>query len=88
MVVFEPLTRDSIAQVARKMIDRIAADMKSLYKVNIKVSPDTLTQLLDKGYDPKFGARFMERTIRDEIEDKISKSLLEGSLKDGESLTL
>lgn len=88
VVVFEPLTKNSMEKIARKMIDRIAADMKSLYKVNLKVTEETLARLADKGFDPKFGARFMERTIRDELEDKISKNLLEGRLKESETLTL
>jgi len=44
--------------------------------------------LIKKGYDEKFGARNLERLLRDEVEDKIAKLVLEGKTKEGEIITL
>lgn len=83
IISYEPLTKQSIALMARKMVEKISSDVMSIYKVDIKVSEETLAKLVEKGYDPRFGARNLERAIRDEIEDKISKSLLSGHVKEG-----
>ncbi len=86
IISYEPLTKQSITTMARRMIEKISSDILSIYKVNIKVGEETLTKLVEKGYDSRFGARNLERIIRDEIEDKISKSLLSGKVKEGEML--
>lgn len=88
VIAYEPLSRESLYSLARKMIEKIATDVKALYKVNIKVGEGTLRQLVDRGYDPRFGARNLERVIRDEVEDKISKLILKGETKSEETISL
>jgi len=41
-----------------------------------------------KGFSPRFGARNLERTIRDEIEDKVAKIILAEKAKSGETINL
>jgi ATP-dependent Clp protease ATP-binding subunit ClpC len=86
IIRYEPLSRESIMIMARKMIGKIAVDVLSVYKVHINVSQAMLEKLVTAGHDPRFGARNLERVIRDEIEDKISKALLSGNVKEGEML--
>ena len=88
IIVYEPLSRESIKVITRKMIAKIIKDVKELYKVNVFVTDATFDQLIDKGYDRKFGARNMERVIRDEIEDKISKILLRSQVNQGKTINL
>jgi len=88
IIVYEPLSRESIKVITRKMIAKIIKDVKELYKVNVFVTDATFDQLIDKGYDRKFGARNMERVIRDEIEDKISKILLRSQVNQGKAINL
>jgi ATP-dependent Clp protease ATP-binding subunit ClpA len=70
------------------MIDKISKDIYSLYKVYLKVSDVSINQLIDIAYDPRFGARNLERVIRDEIEDKVAKIILSGKAKPGETIDL
>ena len=88
IIVYELLSRESIKVITRKMIAKIIKDVKELYKVNVFVTDATFDQLIDKGYDRKFGARNMERVIRDEIEDKISKILLRSQVNQGKTINL
>ena len=77
VIVYEPLSQEAIRVITRKMLAKIGKDIKELYNVDINVTDTTFNQLIEKGYDKKFGARNMERVIRDEIEDKISKIILQ-----------
>lgn len=88
VIAFQPLNQQSINILAKKMIDRIAIDIFKLYKVKIIVSEKTLEEVSQKGYNPSFGARNLERTIRDEIEDKVAKIILEDKAKAGETISL
>lgn len=86
VIAYEPLSKESMIVLAKKLIAKITRDIQALYKVNVTVSESSLAELVEKGYDPRFGARNLERTIRDDIEDKISKSLLSGDTKEGQTL--
>jgi len=50
----------------------------------IEVTDAAKNFLLKKGYEPKFGARPLRRTIQRYIEDKLADILLEGKIKPGE----
>ena len=88
VIAYNPLDPDSAKQIAQKMIQKISGDIYTLHKVKLNISDTFLTELIKKGYDEKFGARNLERLLRDEVEDKIAKLVLEGKTKEGEIITL
>lgn len=88
VIAYNPLDLDSAKQIAKKMIQKISEDVYNLHKVKLNVSDTFLSGLVSKGYDEKFGARNLERLLRDEIEDKIAKMILEGKVKEGEIIEL
>ena len=51
--------------------------------INITVSDDALDHLVDKGFDPKMGARPLQRVIDQDIKRPLSKQMLFGDLKNG-----
>jgi len=88
VIVYQPLTQPSLFLIAKKMIETISKDIYALYKVYIKVSEASINQLIEKAYDPRFGARNLERTIRTQIEDTLAKIILEKPVKEGEIISL
>ena len=88
IIKFESLNRESINILAKKIIAKISLDIFKLYKVKVFVSEKTIDLVSKKGFDPKFCARNLERTIRDEIEDKIAKFIFEGKTKPGETINV
>lgn len=81
VVIFESLNQESIKILTKKIIEKISVDILKLYKVKIFVSDKTIDIVSKKGFDPKYGARNLERIIRDEIEDKVAKLILEDKVK-------
>ena len=51
--------------------------------IKITISDDALDYLVDKGFDPKMGARPLQRVIDNDIKRPLSKELLFGKLKNG-----
>jgi len=88
IVVYLPLTKQSITEIAQKYINIVVDQLKKIYQIEITISPLTLEQLSAKGFNPQFGARNLERTIKDELEDKIARLILEKKIKPGDSITL
>ncbi len=50
------------------------------------VSPPALAKLADAGFHPQLGARPLRRVIQQEIQDKLSIMILEGSLAPGSTV--
>ena len=88
VITFNSLDQNSVKEIGKKMIQRISEDIYVLHKIKLTVSDEYLSDLINRGYDQKFGARNLERLLRDEIEDKIAKLVLEGKTKEGETINL
>ncbi len=88
IINFKPLSLDSVIVLANKLIESIARDIYGLYHVKINLNSDFIKQLATKGYDEKFGARNMERLIRENVEDRLSKILLLKKTNEGETVYL
>ncbi|MCJ7827607.1 hypothetical protein MUP65_00470, partial [Patescibacteria group bacterium] len=56
--------------------------------VSVKITDQLVTQIVDQGYEPAFGARPMNRVIQDKIEDEVAKKILAGKLKKGDELEI
>ncbi len=82
VVVYKPLNQAEVEKVVSLMIVKL---IKRLQKqdLEISVAPEVVTYLAQKGYDPEFGARPLQRAIQDQLEGLISKALLEGKLNRG-----
>lgn len=81
VIAYNQLDHDAIIGIAKKMIDQIRVEVYKLHNVKFTVSDEFLNQITQRGYDSRFGARNLERIIRDEIEDKIAKLILENKVK-------
>lgn len=84
VVAFNPLDPATVLLIAKKMINSLAEQIFSLYKIKLVISDGTIKNIIDKNYDPSFGARNIEHALKNGIEDKIAKLLLEKQVKEGE----
>jgi ATP-dependent Clp protease ATP-binding subunit ClpB len=80
IIVFHPLTREQLKDIARLLLDRVA---KRLADMDITVEyDDSLTEeIVESGFDPKFGARPMKRAIQRLVENKLSEEVIKGTVK-------
>jgi len=86
-IIFNSLTEDDILKIVdieiNNVIKRIA---KSGY--NIKVSDILKKYIAETGYDKRYGARPIKRTIASKIESFITEEIIEENIKVGENITL
>lgn len=86
VIAYKPLTQDLVLQLAKRMIERIATNYQKLYKVTVKISDQTLTDVIKKNYHPEWGARDLERIITQEFEGQVAQRVLQGQAKAGETV--
>jgi ATP-dependent Clp protease ATP-binding subunit ClpA len=77
--------------VMLKIVGKFLVELKNMVDskgVTIDITDEALDYLVDKGFDPKMGARPLQRVIDRDIKRPLSRELLFGELKDGGHLTI
>ena len=85
IVVFRPLERADLREVVKMEFKNLASRVTE-QEIHLELSDNAVDHLLEKGYDPKFGARPIRRTIEQTIEDPLSEALLRGEFESGSVL--
>jgi len=80
IVLFKPLARGEIRQIAGLMLRRVSSDLERRGVV-LEIEESALDTLADVGFDPEFGARPMRRVIQDRIENELANLILKGELQ-------
>ena len=86
-LVFRPLTRPELRQIVDIQLERLAPRLAE-HELVLEITEAARELVLDKGYDPDYGARPLRRAIVDLIEDPLSEKLLSGEIKAGDRVVL
>jgi len=83
-VVFHPLSREHMAHIVDLNLEDVSAGLIEK-GINLEVTERAKDWLGENGYDASFGARPVRRLIQDQVEDKLSDAILNGSLNPGDT---
>ena len=83
IIVFHQLTKEHMKGIADIMLRGIEKRSKEQLDITLTVNEAAKDLLIDKGYDDKYGARPLRRTIQSLLEDKMAEEILDGKLKKG-----
>ena len=85
IIIFKSLERKDIEKIVDIPLTELRNRILELgYK--IKISTKLKSHLVDVGYDAKYGARPLNRAIQKYVEDPIAERMLDGDLKDGDTI--
>jgi ATP-dependent Clp protease ATP-binding subunit ClpB len=87
IIVFHALTREHMKAIAKLQMDRVAARLQSK-GITLDIKPKALEHLAAAGYDPVYGARPLKRLIQNEVLDELSLEIVEGKVREGETVTV
>lgn len=87
MIPFRSLTPDMMLHIVDKFMAEIRASLAERH-VELTLSTKAREWLAARGFDPGMGARPLRRLLRNEVEDKLARELLFGSLQHGGSACL
>jgi len=87
-IVFHSLSKEHIRQIVSIMVGEISKRLKEQMNIGLEADDAVLDYLVDKGYDPTYGARPLRRAIQNEVEDAMAEEVLDGNIKSGDTVCL
>lgn len=85
IVVFNKLTTDDLVKILDIILEELNARIKEK-KIKLEVTEEVKRYIAENEIDLNYGARQLKRKIQDIIEDKIAKEMVEGNLKEGNTI--
>lgn len=85
IVIFHQLTKENLSDVVKIQFRHFAERLEKL-QMKIELSESAQNYLAEKGYDPVYGARPLKRIVQRELETPISRMLLAGEIREGQTI--
>lgn len=85
IVTFQPLKPEALQQIVQIQLTRLRLRLKPI-RIKLEVNPQALAWLAERGWDPEYGARPLKRTLQRQLENPLSKLLLEGNVQPGSTI--
>lgn len=88
MTVFRMLNRDDMKKIVSLMTKNLIERCGTQLSIHLVIRDTAKSYVVEKAYDPKYGARPLRRMIQTEIEDKLAEEILSGAVKKGDTVTI
>jgi len=85
IIIFDRLTEDDLKKIVEIQLARLTKRLEQ-QKITLDLSDSAKELLAREGYDPVYGARPLRRTIQKEILDPLSIDILEGKVREGQTV--
>ena len=87
LIVFHTLTRADLLRIVDLEVSKVVGRIRAK-EINIVLNDAAKEFLIEKGYDPTYGARPMRRAVEKYLEDPLAEELLRGGIKAGDVLEI
>ncbi len=87
VVIFHPLSEEQVGKITELLLKALSFRLKE-QGYSFQPTQDLADYVSRVGFDPQFGARPMERVIRDKVENAVARKILDGTIKKGVEFTL
>lgn len=85
VIVFHPLTKEHLRAIVDLMINELRGRLQE-HMLDLRFTEGAAAFLMEKGYDPTFGARPLRRTIQKYVEDPLVEKLLRHEVNAGDTV--
>ena len=85
-IVFRSLNKNDMKQIVTLMLKDLTDRCKSQMDITLQVRDSVKNYIVEKAYEPKYGARPLRRKIQNEIEDQLAEEILDGRVKKGDEV--
>src|SRR5262249_44821302 len=83
IIFFDPLYKEEMYSIVELLLNRVRVQLTE-QQIELIVSQGAKEFLIDKGFDPQYGARPLRRTIQRMVEDPLAEGLLQGKFHPGD----
>jgi ATP-dependent Clp protease ATP-binding subunit ClpB len=85
IVVFHALSQADLKQIIDIQLNRLRKRLEERH-ITLELTDAAKAHLVEIGYEPSFGARPLKRTLQRELETALSRQMLQGKVKDGQTV--
>ena len=82
--MFRSLDKDDMKKIVTILSQTLVERCKAQMNITLSIKDSVKVYIVEKGYEPKYGARPLRRKIQNEIEDTLAEEILEGKIKKGD----
>jgi ATP-dependent Clp protease ATP-binding subunit ClpC len=87
VIIFHPLTKEHLKSIVDLLIREVEKRLAER-SIKLEVNEEAKAWLVQKGYDPVYGARPLRRAIQKYVENPISTKILQGEFKEGDTIAI
>ena len=88
VIVFHALTKEHMKKIVGIMTKELQQRCREQLGIELKITDAVRQYIVDKAYDPKYGARPLRRMIQTKLEDSLADALLSGEIKKGTTVNV
>ena len=88
IIVFKALQKEQVRNIASILLKRLGQRLERQVKIQLTWTDEALQAMADKGFDPQFGARPLRRLIVHTVETALSKALIAGTVREGDTVSI
>jgi ATP-dependent Clp protease ATP-binding subunit ClpC len=85
IVVFHPLAREQLGGIVERLLESTRRKLHG-QAILLEVAPEAVDALVERGFEPRFGARPLRRAIQRDVETPLSRMMLGGEVKEGDTV--
>ena len=87
IIIFHPIGRDQVKKIVDIQLNRLRPRLAERH-IALHLSEAAKDLLASEGYDPQFGARPLKRVIQHEVENRVARAILDGTIRDGDTIEI
>ena len=87
VIVFHQITRDQMKSIVDIQLNHLRPRLAERH-IELHLSDAAKDFLAGEGYDPQFGARPLKRVIQKEVENRVARAILDGTIRDGDTVEI
>ncbi|MFL5697816.1 MAG: ATP-dependent chaperone ClpB [Ktedonobacteraceae bacterium] len=87
IIVFHQITRDQMKHIVEIQVNRLRPRLADRH-IALHLSDAAKDLLATEGYDPQYGARPLKRVIQKEVENRVARGILDGTIRDGDTVEI
>ncbi len=87
VIVFQQITRDQMMNIVDIQINHLRPRLADRH-ITLHLSDAARALLANLGYNPQFGARPLKRVVQREVENRIARAILDGTVHDGDTVEI
>ena len=88
IVVFKSLAKEQVKAIAEILLKTLSERLEKQINVQLTWTDEAVTALSEKGFDANFGARPLKRLLTHTVETELSKKIISGEVKEGDTVEI